>query len=77
MNSVYWKKIFKVIRFTAGILLILVGIIGLFVPILQGILFIVLGGLLLGKDTMFGRWINKQIHRFTKKGRIANSKTES
>jgi uncharacterized membrane protein YbaN (DUF454 family) len=77
MKSIYWKKFFKVIRFTAGILLIILGIIGLFVPILQGILFIVLGGLLLGKDTMFGRWINRQIQRFTKKGRIADSKTKS
>ena len=45
MNSL--KRIARII---AGISLLLLGVIGLFLPVLQGILFIGLGLLLLAKD---------------------------
>lgn len=41
------KKIKRVIRIAAGVLLILLGIAGLFLPLLQGVLLIIVGLLLL------------------------------
>jgi hypothetical protein len=37
---------------------------GLFLPILQGFLFLGIGILLIGKDTPLGRWLLKQVQRF-------------
>ncbi len=42
------KYVWRVVRKIFGIILILIGIVGLFLPILQGILFIILGAALLG-----------------------------
>jgi uncharacterized membrane protein YbaN (DUF454 family) len=39
----YLRQTLKALRIALGVTLILVGIIGLFVPVLQGILFILLG----------------------------------
>ena len=50
-------KIFKKI---AGIILIVIGIIGLFLPIIQGILLIIAGLLLLGvKKEQIKEWFKK------------------
>ena len=50
-------KIFKKI---AGIILIIIGIIGLFLPILQGVLLIIAGMLLLGvKKEQIKKWVKK------------------
>ncbi len=50
-------KIFKRI---AGIILIIIGVIGLFLPIIQGVLLIIAGLLLLGvKKEQVKEWIKK------------------
>ena len=51
---------FKIFKKIAGIILIILGIIGLFVPILQGILMIFAGLLLLGvKKEQIKKWFKK------------------
>ena len=49
------SRMFRLLRIGLGSLLILLGLIGLFLPILQGVLFLVLGGLLLFRDIPFLR----------------------
>ena len=50
-------KIFKKI---AGVILIIIGVIGLFLPIIQGVLLIVAGLLLLGvKKEQIKKWFKK------------------
>lgn len=56
------KKIKKIIRITSGILLILAGIAGLFLPILQGIAMIIAGILLV--HPILGKKIIKKIGGF-------------
>ena len=51
---------FKILKKIAGITLIIIGIIGLFVPIIQGILLIFAGLLLLGiKKEQIKKWVKK------------------
>ena len=56
------KRIKKFIRKTFGILLILVGIAGLFLPVLQGIVMIVVGISLV--HPVLGKKIIKKIKKF-------------
>ena len=50
----------KILKNTAGVALIGVGVIGLFLPILQGILMIIAGLLLLGvKKEQIRGWLRK------------------
>ena len=56
------KRIKKFIRVTSGILLILVGIAGLFLPVLQGIVMIVVGISLV--HPVLGKKIIKKIKKF-------------
>ena len=50
----------KILKNTAGVALIGVGVIGLFLPILQGILMIIAGLLLLGvKKEQIREWLRK------------------
>lgn len=55
---------FRLLRIILGSLLIVLGVIGLFVPILQGVLFLGLGGLLLYRDVpylpRFVSWLKKR-----------------
>ena len=44
------RSALRIVRIVAGILLVIFGIIGLFLPVLQGILFILIGLALLGFD---------------------------
>ena len=44
------RSALRIARIVAGILLIILGIIGLFLPVLQGVLFLVTGFALLGFD---------------------------
>jgi uncharacterized membrane protein YbaN (DUF454 family) len=48
----------RIVKITLGIFLILLGIVGLFLPILQGILFLLLGTLLLSSES-------KRVRRLT------------
>ena len=51
---------FKIFKKIAGITLIILGIIGLFVPILQGVLMIIAGLLLMGiKKEQIRKWFKK------------------
>ncbi len=56
------KLVWRVLRLTAGWSLILVGIIGLFLPILQGILLIASGLAVLSTES---RWARAVLDRFT------------
>ena len=46
----------KALQYTIGIVLIVVGIAGLFLPLLQGVLLILLGVFILKADTSRGIW---------------------
>ena len=54
------KTITRVLVLILGWALILLGIIGLFVPILQGILFILLGLLVLSRESV---WARSSLHK--------------
>lgn len=43
----------------SGVLFILIGIAGLFLPILPGIIFIVMGLIILGKKGLVNHWLSK------------------
>ena len=55
----------RVIRICLGILLILLGIAGLFLPLLQGMLFISAGILLLAPNSRISQWIKRIFRRIT------------
>ncbi len=60
----------KIVRIAAGIFLILLGIVGLFLPVLQGILFIAMGLFLLQKEIPYvSRLLNKLVKRYPSLGR--------
>lgn len=50
-----YSRMFRLLRIGVGSLLVLFGLIGLFLPVLQGVFFLVLGGLLLSRDIPFMR----------------------
>ncbi|MEE9169260.1 MAG: hypothetical protein V3U73_05805 [bacterium] len=76
MLSKNWHKFFRLLRISAGVLLLILGVIGLFLPILQGILFLVLGAALLGKDTAPGRWIDEKVKWVARKAKSRIRKEE-
>ena len=54
------KKIIKALKITLGSTLIILGVIGLFLPIIQGILLIIAGLFLLGiRREKLNEWISK------------------
>ena len=55
----------RAIRICLGLLLILLGIVGLFLPLLQGMLFISAGILLLAPNSRVSRWIRRFFRRLT------------
>ncbi len=61
------NEIIKAVKITIGIILIVVGIAGIFLPIIQGILLIIAGLFLLGiKKEKLKEWINKSKKRITR-----------
>ena len=63
----------RLLRISLGGLLILLGLIGLFLPILQGVLFLVLGGLLLFRDIpVLNRLWKRLKTRYPKIGQTAD-----
>ena len=57
----------KIVKKIAGIVLIVIGVIGLFLPIIQGILLIIAGLLLLGvKKEQIKGWANRTKKWFKK-----------
>lgn len=53
----------RIIRVCIGILLILIGIAGLFLPFIQGIALISAGIIILAPDTRLSRWMIKTFRR--------------
>lgn len=54
------KNFFKFLRLLSGFFLIVLGFLGLFLPVLQGVLFLALGLLLLSVDIpVVHRWVEK------------------
>jgi len=60
------KGILEIIKKIIGIILIIAGIIGLFLPFFQGILLIILGSILLGNHKL-KKFVNKLIKKIKKK----------
>ena len=55
----------KIIRITLGVLCLLIGVIGGFIPVFQGWFFVLLGLILLSKDVPFvRRWMDRLRERF-------------
>ena len=55
-----WRPL-RVLRVAAGFLLLLLGVIGLFLPILQGVLMIFAGLAVLGRDVPWSRAITERL----------------
>lgn len=53
------KIIFHYFLIAAGILLILLGIAGMILPVMPGIIFVILGLIVLGKKSVIEHWISK------------------
>lgn len=60
------KRILKIIKKIIGIILIIAGIIGLFLPFFQGVLMILLGLILLGNPKL-KKFVTKLIKKIKKK----------
>ncbi|SMC27718.1 Putative transmembrane protein (PGPGW) [Desulfacinum hydrothermale DSM 13146] len=60
----------KTVRILAGCLLLVLGVVGLFLPVLQGALFLALGFLLLGKEIPWvARFLTRLGERYPVLGR--------
>ena len=57
----------RVLRIASGFLLLVLGVIGLFLPILQGVLMILAGLAVLGKDLPWSRAITDRLAGFVKR----------
>lgn len=47
----------------AGWIFVVLGILGLFLPVLQGVLFLLVGLLLLSKESAWARWLGREFRR--------------
>ena len=61
-----WKPL-RVLRVAAGFLLLLLGVFGLFLPILQGVLMILAGLAVLGRDVPWSRAITGRLASFMRR----------
>ncbi len=61
-----WRPL-RVLRIMAGLLLLLLGVIGLFLPILQGVLMILAGLAVLGRDLPWSRAIIERVASFLRR----------
>lgn len=67
----------RILILIVGWFFILLGIVGLFLPILQGILFILIGLIILSSEYVWAHQLLKRIkERFPKIGRVADEATE-
>jgi len=57
------KKVKKILTFIIGWFFILLGVLGLFLPILQGILFIAIGLLILSKESRWAKRVFVKLRR--------------
>jgi uncharacterized protein len=51
------ERLAKILRITLGVIALLLGVAGLFLPVLQGVLFLLIGFYLLSKDIP---WVRRQ-----------------
>jgi uncharacterized membrane protein YbaN (DUF454 family) len=67
----------RVLTLIAGWIFILLGIVGLFLPVLQGVLFLLVGLIILSSEYVWAHnLLNKIRNRFPKLGRTADRATE-
>jgi hypothetical protein len=59
-----WRRIWPVLRQVLGWLFILLGLIGLVLPILQGVIFLVIGIALVGRRHRLIRWVSVHFKLF-------------
>ena len=74
MDQSKWHGYGKTIRRIAGFLLLVLGVLGLFLPILPGIVFLLLAAALFGRDSIIGRWLHDRIHWFVEKAKKLSKK---
>jgi len=74
-NSIPWRKRFRrELRIGTGIVLILVGLVGIIVPVLPGWTPLAFGILLLAPKTRFSRWVRKWLKKMRKRARQQKKK---
>ena len=66
-----WRPL-RALRIAAGFLLLLFGVIGLFLPVLQGVLMILAGLAVLGRDVPWSRAITERLARFVRRRAARN-----
>lgn len=60
------KTILYIILIVSGLLFILIGIAGLFLPIIPGFILIIAGLIVLGKKDVVNKWMSKLPHPLNK-----------
>ncbi len=74
MEQSKWHGYGKVIRRVAAIVVLVLGVLGLFLPILPGVVFLLLAAALFGRDSVIGRWLHDRIHWFVEKAKKLSKK---
>lgn len=62
-----WRRTWPIIRQILGWTCIVLGILGLFLPLLQGVLFLVIGIALVGRRNWLLRWASVKIKLFVRR----------
>ena len=71
------RNVKRIVKITLGWIFIVLGVLGLFLPILQGILFLCIGLTLLAQEQVWAHKLVKRIrHRFPKTARKFDEGTE-
>jgi hypothetical protein len=65
--AIAWRHIWPVLRQALGWLCILLGLIGLVLPILQGVIFLVIGIALVGRRHRLIRWVSVHFKLFLRR----------
>jgi uncharacterized protein len=66
--------ILKILRITLGVIALLLGVAGLFLPVLQGVLFLLIGFYLLSKDIP---WVRRQWDKMRRRYPLAFARWEN
>ena len=61
-----WRG-FRILRVFAGFVLLLLGVVGLFLPVLQGVLLILAGLAVLGRDLPWARAVTRRLAAFARR----------
>jgi uncharacterized membrane protein YbaN (DUF454 family) len=67
------RLLWRIIRLAAGWTLLLLGVIGLFLPVLQGILFIASGLALLSTESQWARRLLERLKSWRRRGRVGET----